>query len=71
MNRFPVNATNIMAIGYDEINEILEIEFILEVIHHYFNVPLNEFVSLMKATCVEEYYFKYVLCKYHFDALDG
>jgi hypothetical protein len=50
MNRYPVTSTdNIVSVGYDEIKEVLEIEFKLEVIHHYFDVPLNEFVHLMKA----------------------
>ncbi len=70
MNRYPVaSSSNIISIGYDEIQEILEIEFRLEVIHHYFNVPLNEFVALMKDNEPEDYFFKYVYCKYNFAAM--
>ena len=70
MNRYPVTSTdNIVSVGYDEIKEVLEIEFKLEVIHHYFDVPLNEFVHLVKAPEPEEYFFKYVYCRYHFDAM--
>ncbi len=67
MNRYPVNEPNIVSVGYDEINEILEIEFKLQAIHHYFGVPLNEFVALMKATKIEAHYFDCVYCKYHFN----
>ena len=70
MYRYPVTRSpNIISIGYYEMLEILEIEFKLEVIHHYFNVPLDEFVALMKDDEPETYFFKYVYCRYHFDAM--
>jgi len=67
MSKYPINATNILAVGYDEVNQILEIEFRLNVIHHYFEVPLDEFVAFMKADDAEEFYFDFIQCKYHFD----
>ena len=70
MYRYPVTRSpNIISIGYDEMLDILEIEFKLEVIHHYFNVPLDVFVALMKDDEPETYFFKYVYCRYHFDAM--
>ncbi|MFM9826034.1 KTSC domain-containing protein [Flavobacterium sp.] len=53
--------------GYDEINEVLEIEFKLQAIHHYFGVPLNEFVALMKTSEIKTHYFESVYCKYHYN----
>jgi hypothetical protein len=67
MNRYTVNERNIISVGYDEVNEILEIEFKLQTIHHYFGVPLNEFVALMKATKIETHYFDCVCSQYNFD----
>lgn len=67
MLKYPINATNILAVGYDEINQVLEIEFRLNVMHHYFEVPLDEFVAFMKADDIEEFYFDFIQCKYHFD----
>jgi hypothetical protein len=67
MSKYPINATNIIAVGYDEINQILEIEFRLNVIQHYFEVSLDEFVAFIKADDVEEFYFDFIQCKYHFD----
>jgi hypothetical protein len=67
MNRYQVNETNIVSVGYDEVNEILEIEFKLQTIHHYLGVPLNEFVALMKATKIEAHYFDYIYYQYHFN----
>ena len=40
MNRYPINSANIVSVGYDEVNEVLEIEFKLKIIHQYYNVPL-------------------------------
>ncbi|GEC78151.1 KTSC domain-containing protein [Flavobacterium aquatile] len=67
MTKYPVNAKNILKVGFDEEKEILEIEFKLNVIHHYFNVPIDEFVAFMKASDSEEFYFNYIQCHYHFD----
>jgi hypothetical protein len=67
MNRYTVNERNIISIGYDEINKILEIEFKLQAIHHYFDVSLNEFVALMKAPEIETHYFDCVYSQYHFN----
>lgn len=67
MNRYAVNDRNIISVGYDEIKEILEIEFKLQAIHQYFNVSLDEFVALMKAPKIETHYFNFVYCQYNFD----
>ncbi len=67
MSKYPINATNILAVGYDEVNQVLEIEFRLNVIHHYFEVPLDEFVAFMKADDIEEFYFNFIQYKYHYD----
>jgi len=67
MIRYPINTINILKVGYDEENQILEIEFKLNVIHHYFEVPIDEFVAFMKDNDIEEFYFNFIQCKYHFD----
>jgi len=67
MNRYPVNERNIISVGYDEMNKILEIEFKLQTIHQYFDVSIDQFVALMKAPEIETHYFNFVYCKYYFD----
>lgn len=69
MNRYPIQSVNIVSVGYDEINEILEIEFKLHVIYQYLEVPLEEFVAFMKAENIEEFYDNFIKSKYHFIAL--
>lgn len=67
MNRYSVNDRNIISVGYDEMTRTLEIEFKLQAIHQYFGVTLDEFVALMKAPEIENYYFNNVYCRYYFD----
>lgn len=67
MKRYIVNDQNIISIGYDENNKILEIEFKLKAIHQYFNVSIDEFVALMKAPHIENHYFEHVYCQYYYD----
>lgn len=50
MNRQTVNSTDIASIGYDEITEILEIEFNSGAVYQYFNVPSNVYANLMAAS---------------------
>jgi hypothetical protein len=63
MKRYLVNSRNIISVGYDEITNTLEIEFKL-LIHQYFNVTIDEFVSLMKASNIETHYLEFVYSKY-------
>lgn len=67
MNRYTVNDHNIISVGYDEMSKTLEIEFKLQAIHQYFDVSLDEFVLLMKASEIEAHYFDCVYSQYHFD----
>lgn len=49
MERQTVNSSNISSIGYDEENEILEIEFKKGEIYQYFDVPYEVYDELMNA----------------------
>lgn len=67
MTKYPVDSPNILKVGYDEEQQILEIEFKLTVFYHYFDVPLDAFVAFMKADDLETFYFEFIQCKYHFE----
>ena len=67
MNRYPVKSNNIVFIGYDEVDQLLEIQFKLNVIHQYLEVPLSKFVALMKAQSIDDFYFKFIQNKYHYN----
>lgn len=49
MERKPVVSSNIASIGYDENNNILEIEFNNGNVYEYYDVPLHEYEGLMSA----------------------
>jgi|VirMetMinimDraft_7_1064189.scaffolds.fasta_scaffold83040_1 hypothetical protein len=67
MKRYLVNSRNIISVDYDEITLILEIEFKLLAIHQYFEVSIDEFVSLMKAPNIETHYLDFIYSKYYFN----
>lgn len=69
MIRFPVNATNIVSIGYDEISKILEIEFKIKVVHQYHNVSFSTYIYLITSENIEDYYFSKIISKYQFEVL--
>lgn len=69
MIRLPVNATNIISIGYDETEELLEIEFKIKAIHQYHNVPFGIYIYLITSPNIEEYYINNILPEYRFEAL--
>ena len=49
MNREPVASSTIVAIGYDESSETLEVEFRAGSVYQYYNVTLALFEQLMQA----------------------
>jgi len=48
MERAYVASTNIASIGYDEMTETLEVEFLNGSIYQYYNVPLGLYEQLMQ-----------------------
>lgn len=55
MNRISVDSSNINSIGYDEEEQILEIEFD-NGIYHYFNVPSQIYQSFLIANSHGKYF---------------
>lgn len=49
MERTPVTSTNILSVGYDPDQEILEIEFVRGTVYQYFGVPMGVYEGLMAA----------------------
>lgn len=49
MNREPVVSSNIVAIGYDEPSQTLEVEFTNGAVYQYYNVTSALFEQLMQA----------------------
>lgn len=64
MKRQSVSSSNIASIGYDETNEILEIEFLSGGIYQYFDVPNYVYGELMDADSHGKYFNAYIKDKY-------
>ena len=69
MNPYFVKSVNIISVGYDEEKELLKIEFKLEIIYHYYGVPMGEFVSFLKTDDIDHYFFNFIANRYHYDEI--
>lgn len=56
MERASVNSSNLASVGYDQANEILEIEFNNGGIYQYFDVPPSVHTGLMNASSHGTYF---------------
>jgi hypothetical protein len=56
MKRISVNSSNLASIGYDEQNEILEIEFNHGGAYQYYDVPKDVHNELMNASSHGKYF---------------
>lgn len=56
MQRTNVVSSNLKSVGYDEENEILEIEFLHGGVYKYFNVTLSVYDGLMTANSHGKYF---------------
>jgi len=65
MNRTQVSSSNIKSVGYDEPNQILEIEFKQGAVYQYKPVNVVIFNSLMTASSIGSYFAKEI--KHSFD----
>ena len=56
MERKRVSSSNLSSVGYDDTNEILEIEFNNGGIYQYFDVPSSIYEALMNASSHGTYF---------------
>lgn len=66
MERESVRSSNIASIGYEEINEILEIEFLSGGIYQYLDVPEDVYDELMEADSHGKYFASNIKDVYEF-----
>ena len=69
MERQQVESSNLTSIGYDEGNEILEVEFKHGGIYQYFNVPLDVIEELMNADSHGKYFSANIRNDYEYQKL--
>lgn len=66
MERTPVSSSNIAAIGYDEDNQILEVEFNSGSVYQYSGVPSSEHDGIMNADSKGRYLYASIKNRYPF-----
>lgn len=70
MHRTLVESSTICSIGYDQANQILEVEFEDGRVYQYYNVPLSVYEGLMGAVSHGGYLDKYVKkAGYHYQQI--
>lgn len=69
MDRVPVSSSNLSSVGYDEADQVLEIEFNGGSVYQYFDVPKRVHQDLMNAASHGKYFHQYVKDNYDCDQL--
>jgi len=60
MDRIAVRSSNLKSIGYNEVEQILEIEFNSGGIYQYFNVPVEKYQRLMSVSSHGKYFHAHI-----------
>ena len=69
MIRFPVKSSNLVSVGYDPENAILEIEFVRSGIYQYKYVPEGIYNRLMNSQSPGKFFIAEIRDNYSFDIL--
>ncbi len=56
MKRIPVDSSNLASVGYEESQQILEVEFTHGGIYQYFSVSVSVYEGLMQASSHGQYF---------------
>ena len=64
MNRTPVESSMLVSVGYDPVDEILELEFHTSGIYQYGEVPEEIYRELMAAESKGGYFLEYIQDQY-------
>jgi len=69
MKRENVDSSNLASVGYDEESQILEIEFNHGGVYQYYDVPKEEYQSLMNADSLGSYFYHNIRNDYEYAKL--
>jgi hypothetical protein len=69
MNRTPVSSSNLSSVGYDQENQILEIEFNNGGVYQYYDVPPRVHNELMNASSHGKYFHRNIKENYRYDQI--
>lgn len=66
MNRISVSSSDLSSVGYDQNQQILEIEFNGGGVYQYSNVPEAEYNGLMNASSHGKYFHQHIKDRYSY-----
>ncbi|GAB3686460.1 KTSC domain-containing protein [Salinarchaeum chitinilyticum] len=69
MNRTPVSSSDLDSVGYDQDNQILEVEFNSGGVYQYFDVPPRIYEGLMNASSHGSYFHSQVKDNFRYDQI--
>ena len=69
MNRIQVVSSSINSIGYNQADEILEVEFSRGAIYKYYDVPVKIYNDLIGAESIGRYFSKKIARVYRFEEM--
>ena len=69
MDRVPVVSSNIAAIGYDEVEAILEIEFLSGAVYEYYGVPPEVFDDFLMSSSKGKYMWDHIRDIYEYERI--
>jgi len=69
MKRVPVSSSNLVSVGYDESNQVLEIEFNGGRVYRYFDVPNQIHQELMDASSHGKYFHRNIEGNYRYNQI--
>jgi KTSC domain-containing protein len=62
----PVSSSTLKSVAYNPISRVLKIEFSLQVVSHYYKVPITVYAGLMRAESPGKYFWTHIKNKYKF-----
>ena len=71
MKRIKVESSNIVSVGYDVADQILEVEFYKGTIYQYFNVPWDKVLKMIFGESIGSYFMKNIAKVYKFEKVAG
>ena len=71
MHRKQISSATIASVGYETTKTLLEIEFTSGEVYQYFNVPLEIYGGLIKATSHGDYFNEWVKEQYEFRKIEN
>ena len=69
MERFPVNSSHLVSVGYEPSSQTLEIEFNDGSVYQYFDVPEFEYYELIYSSSVGGYFHSDIKDHYQYTKL--